>query len=78
MLFRTYDFHVLLRGQYQVVLNSDLDNGFGVNAVIAYQKKETAERKAESGGLLSGIAKGIGYTVLGIVALSLITAVASN
>ncbi len=38
LLFRTYDVHVLLRGQYQVIFNSDVDQGFVLDAGFTFGK----------------------------------------
>jgi len=37
-LFRTYDVHVLLRAQYQVTFNSNMDQGFIVDAGFTFGK----------------------------------------
>ncbi len=37
-LFRTYDVHVRLRGQYQVTFNSDMDQGFILDAGFTFGK----------------------------------------
>jgi hypothetical protein len=38
LLFRTYDVHVMLRGQYQVIFNDDMAQGFSINAVFTFSK----------------------------------------
>lgn len=40
MLFRTYDVNVMLRGQYQVVFNSDMDHGPAVDVGVSFRPKE--------------------------------------
>ena len=45
MLFHTYDLHVLLRGQYRLTLNSDVDNGFITDVAITYKMKKIEEKK---------------------------------
>lgn len=39
ILFRTYDIHVVARGQYHVVFNSDKDHGPGFDIGVVYQRK---------------------------------------
>ncbi len=43
IFFRTYDIHVLARAQYQMVLNTDYDNGFSVDVGVTYQKSRDRE-----------------------------------
>ena len=38
LLFRTYDVHVMLRGQYQVIFNDDMAQGFSINAGFTFAK----------------------------------------
>ena len=38
LLFRTYDVHVMLRGQYQVIFNDDVAQSFGINAGFTFRK----------------------------------------
>lgn len=67
MLFRTYDIHVIAKAQYQVILNSDMDNGLVLDVGLVYQKKERS-----SGG--SGWSNFWMYYLLGALALSVIGA----
>lgn len=39
ILFRTYDIHVMARGHYHVVFNSDKDHGPGFDIGVTYQRK---------------------------------------
>lgn len=45
MLFHTYDLHVLLRGQYRLTLNTDVDNGFVTDVAITYKMKKIEEKR---------------------------------
>lgn len=38
ILFRTYDVHVMIRGQYQVVFNSKVDQGVSLNAGFTFRR----------------------------------------
>ena len=38
LLFRTYDVHVIIRGQYQVVFNSKIDQGVSLNAGFTFRR----------------------------------------
>lgn len=46
VFFRTYDIHLIARAQYQVVFNSDIDNGAIFDLGVVYRPKE----KATTGG----------------------------
>ena len=58
MLFRTYDIHVLLGGQYRIVFNSDIDNGFVTDVAVTYNvksRKNEVNWKREGGYALAGL-----------------------
>ncbi len=38
LLFRTYDVHVMLRGQYQIIFNDDVAQGFGISAGFTFRQ----------------------------------------
>ncbi len=48
MLFRTYDLHVLLRGRYRLILNTDVDQGFVTDVAVTYKMKRIRENAEES------------------------------
>ncbi len=68
ILFRTYDVHVMARAQYQVVFDSDVDNGLTFDVGIIYRPSE----KRES----SGWGSFWGYYLLGALLISVIGAAA--
>jgi hypothetical protein len=78
LLFRTYDVNVMLRGQYQVILNSDVDHGVAVDVGVSFGDKDGGKA---SGNSNSGSGDGwsaleyVGAGVLTLIALSLIGAV---
>lgn len=43
VFFRTYDIHLITRAQYQVVFNSDIDNGIAIDVGVVYRPKEKSE-----------------------------------
>jgi len=46
LLFRTYDIHLIVRGQYHVILNSDIDHGPSADLALTFQKKEGRNRSS--------------------------------
>jgi hypothetical protein len=46
LMFRTYDFHIMARAQYQVVMNSDFDNGMIIDVGVIYQRKKETEQSS--------------------------------
>lgn len=67
MLFRTYDIHVLLRGQYRLILNSDLDNGFVTDVAVTYKMNNMQGKKDDY-----FTTKIIGFSALTLVLFGLI------
>jgi hypothetical protein len=67
VLFRTYDIHVIARAQYQMIFNSDFDNGISADVGVVYQRRERA-----SGGGFGG--KLLLYYVVGALVVSVIGA----
>ncbi|MCD6024927.1 MAG: hypothetical protein K0Q91_1843 [Fibrobacteria bacterium] len=78
-LFRTYDVNVMLRGQYQVILNSDVDHGVAVDVGVSFGDKEGGKASSGSSGSGDGWSalEYVGAGVLTLIALSLITAAAN-
>jgi hypothetical protein len=77
-LFRTYDVNVMLRGQYQVILNSDVDHGVAVDVGVNFGNKEGGKASASSGsGDGWSALEYVGAGVLTLIALSLISAAAN-
>jgi hypothetical protein len=50
ILFRTYDVHVQVRGQYHAVFNSDKEFAPSFDVGVVYQRKEKAGQSANSSG----------------------------
>jgi hypothetical protein len=73
MLFRTYDVNVMLRGQYQVIFNSDIDHGPAFDVGVSFRSKDkktgndAVPRSSDDDGM------GIwGYTGLGALFLFIV------
>ncbi|MFH0920803.1 MAG: hypothetical protein V1913_10615 [Fibrobacterota bacterium] len=73
ILFRTYNIHVVLRGQYMVIFNTDMDHGPSWDMSLVYQQKQ---RNTEETGANSGSSFWKYVLLLGVVGL--IGAAASN
>ncbi len=69
MLFRTYDVHVMLRGQYQVVFNSDVDHGFAADVGVTF-RRHPEEQKGSGWGTFWK------YYLIGALVLSIVGAAA--
>lgn len=67
MLFRTYDVNVMLRGQYQVVFNTDIDHGPAIDVGVSFRPREKPQAKEERLGFW-------GYAGITLLALMLIGA----
>lgn len=71
MLFRTYDVNVMLRGKYQVIFNSDVDNGFVADVGVTLRQKEAGKRE---GGLDDSLGRYWAYAAVGLIFLLLAAA----
>jgi hypothetical protein len=71
MLFRTYDVNVMLRGQYQVIFNSDLDHGPAIDVGVSFRNKD---KSPGGGGSSSGGLGMWGYAGLGLLFLMIVGA----
>ncbi len=72
MLFRTYDVNVMLRGQYQVVFNSDVDHGPAFDVGVSLRPKEGRGAAKQDDGLGFW-----GYAGITLLTLMVIGAVAN-
>lgn len=77
LLFRTYNANVMLRGQYRVILNSDLDNSVGIDLGVTYRKSEEDKSTGSSSGG-TGFFTVVGYIVVGLIAIGIIESVAAK
>lgn len=66
LFFRTYDIHLITRVQYQVIMNSDLDNNFSFDVGVVYRPKEHTESHSSGWGTFWMYYLG-GMLVLGII-----------
>ncbi len=48
MLFRTYDVNVMLRGQYQVIFNSDIDHGPAIDVGVSFRDRDKGNKGARN------------------------------
>jgi hypothetical protein len=69
VFFRTYDIHLVTRAQYQVIFNSDIDNGLGFDVGLVYRPKD----KQGSG---NGWSTFWTYYLVGAIVLSVVGAAA--
>ena len=69
MLFRTYDINLMVRFQYHLVFNTDLDQGIAIDAGVIKKPRPKSESSRTP---LQNIASGIGNTYLFFVALGLL------
>jgi hypothetical protein len=70
MLFRTYDVNVMLRGQYQVIFNTDMDHGVAVDVGVSFRDKEKS-----GGGAKKDEGIGFwGYAGMGLLFLMIVGA----
>lgn len=68
MLFRTYDVNVMLRGQYQVVFNSDVDHGPAIDVGVSFRDRDKGKGSKDDG-------MGVwGYVGLGVLFLLIVGA----
>jgi hypothetical protein len=78
LMFRTYDVNVMLRGQYQVILNSDVDHGVAMDVGVSFGNKDGGKA---SGGSGSGdgwsTLEYVGAGFLTLIVLSIVTAAAN-
>ncbi len=51
MLFRTYDVNVMLRGQYQVIFNSDVDHGPALDVGVSFRDRDKGKASKGNDGL---------------------------
>lgn len=51
MLFRTYDVNVMLRGQYQVIFNSDIDHGPAIDVGVSFRDRDKSKGSRRDDGL---------------------------
>ncbi len=70
MLFRTYDVNVMLRGQYQVVFNSDIDHGPAIDVGVSFRPREKAQSKEDGMGFW-------GYAGITLLTLMLLGAISN-
>jgi hypothetical protein len=72
MLFRTYDVNVMLRGQYQVIFNSDIDQGIAADVGVSFGSKgggRHATGSSDSDGFGVWEAIGAGALLLFVIAI---------
>jgi hypothetical protein len=72
MLFRTYDFRVILDGGYRVTLNSDYDQGAYANIGILWRKSSSRYRAAQV-GTGTRVLAGIGGTVVVLILIGIVS-----
>jgi hypothetical protein len=72
MLFRTYDVNVMLRGQYQVIFNTDVDQGVAVDVGVSFGNKggSNATGANSSEGISAWDYVGAGALLIFIIALA--------
>ncbi len=70
MLFRTYNIHVIARGQYHFIANSDKDNCISGDIVFLMDKKDSDQRHSSGGFWKSYLI----YSLVGCLILSVIGA----
>lgn len=51
MLFRTYDVNVMLRGQYQVIFNTDVDHGPAIDVGVSFRDRDKGKGARNNDGL---------------------------
>jgi len=68
MLFRTYDINLMVRLQYHIVFNTDLDQGIVIDAGVIKKPRPKSESSRTP---LQNIASGIGNTYLFLLALGI-------
>src|SRR5690606_33648703 len=66
MLFRTYDVNVMLRGQYQVIFNSEVDHGPAIDVGVSFRDRDKGRGAKDDGIGFWGYA-GLGLLFLLIV-----------
>lgn len=67
MLFRTYDVNVMIRGQYQVIFNSDIDHGPAIDVGVSLRDKDKRGGGSKDDGIGFWGYAGIGLLFLLIV-----------
>jgi len=73
MLFRTYDVNVMLRTQYQVIFNSDVDQGIAADVGVTFGNRGGRSQGGSSSADGFGTWDYIGAGALGLLILALVS-----